>query len=175
MTGALADRVIDAVLQDEGGLSNHADDRGGLTHFGLTKPFLSDVTGRDWSDEGIRQMSVATARSVFRLWMGMRRLDQLPEDYLLAWVVTDYAVHSGSRVAIKAVQTYLGCAADGIAGAETQARWHRLAEPERRALVAHVLAARLELIGAWITKTPSQAVFAKGVMRRIAHQVRACA
>lgn len=175
MSPELQSAVLTYILADEGGVSNHSDDKGGVTAFGLTKPYLHTVTMRSWSDDEIRSMTKETALAVYRLWMKMRRLDQLPEDFLLAWIVTDFAVHSGERTAIRSVQKAIGVTPDGIAGAETQGAWHRLDDHDRRRVACQVLADRIELLGAFVTRDPRQAVFAKGWARRVAAQVRACA
>lgn len=175
MTGELTDSVLGWVLKSEGLLSDDLVDKGGLTNFGLTRQFLETVTARTWTDEQIRALTRETALSVYRLWLKMRRLDQLPEDFLLAWIVIDFAVHSGDRTAIRAVQKALGVVQDGIAGSETQGRWHLLTDVERRRVAHEVLADRFDLVGAWITHNPSQAKYAKGVMHRLSAQVRACA
>lgn len=175
MTSELVEAVLAHVLKDEGLWSNDPDDDGGYTGFGLTRPFLENVTGRTWTDADIQRLTRETALGVYRLWMKMRRLDQLPEDFLLAWIVTDFAVQSGERPAIKSLQRAIGVTADGIAGAETQGRWHLLTDDERHLAACQVLADRLELVGAWITNSPKKAKYAKGVCRRLAAQVRACA
>lgn len=175
MTTASMTVVLDAVLQDEGGLADVAGDRGGLTNYGLTRPFLETVTGRPWSDADIRALTPTTARGVYALWMRMRRLDQLPDHFLLAWVVVDYAVIAGDRRAIRAVQKHLGLAQDGIAGAETQGTWHQLSDVECRVAAAAVIADRAMHHGRDITTNPTQAKFAHGWMVRLAKQIRACA
>jgi lysozyme family protein len=175
VTPVLITETLQRILGDEGGLSNDSRDRGGLTNFGLTKPFLLAVTHRTWSDEDVAGLTRDVALSIYRLWMAMRRLDQLPEHPLLAWVVVDFAVHSGERRAIKAVQRALGIPADGIVGAETQGSWHRLGDDSLRTVAHKVLAERLELLGVMIEADHSQAAFASGWMHRCAAQVRACA
>jgi lysozyme family protein len=175
MTDVLLDAVIDRVLAHEGGFVDHPNDRGGPTNFGLTGRFLKDVTFREWSYEDIRTMTRERAKSVYRLWAQIKRLDQLPEDLLLAWIIIDFAVHSGVRPAIRASQRACGVVPDdGIAGPDTQGAWQLLSAQDRKRVAAAVLAYRLEYLGAWLQQ-PGQAIFAKGVLRRLGDQVRACA
>jgi lysozyme family protein len=173
MTKATTDAVLDRVLSEEGGLSDHASDRGGLTHFGLTRGFLETVTGRKWTDDEITALTLATARSVYTLWIQMKRLDTLPDDVELAFTVIDYAVNSGERAAIKAVQRSLGLVVDGILGPDTQRELAMLDVLERKRLRRYVLAARLEHIGLIVKATPSQSAFIHGWLKRVAAQVRA--
>lgn len=175
MTGELLDAIIRKIVLVEGGLANDPTDRGGLTHFGLTRPFLETVTARRWTDDDIRGLTSERAVSIYALWARMRRLDQLPENYLLAWVVIDFSVITTERRAIRAVQKYLGVAQDGIAGAETQGAWHRLTDEEHRQAALFVLAERIVHHGNDITQNPSQASHAKGWSVRVAEQVKACA
>lgn len=175
MTPELLDAVLDKVLGAEGGIANHENDRGGLTSHGLTRPFLETVTARKWSDEDIRSLTPKRAREIYRLWTRIRRLDQLPEDFVLAWVVIDFAVITTERRAIRALQQFMGITQDGIAGAETQGNWHRLSEGERRKAAAHVIAARMVHHGQDVKLNRKQGDFIHGWMVRLAEQVKAVA
>ena len=174
MTNELRDRVLDAILAFEGGLSDHPADGGGRTHFGLTKPFLREVTGRGWSDEEVDALTVTQARQVYALWMHTRRLDMLPEHFPLALAVADFAVHSGIRTALKAVQRRLGVVPDGIAGAETQGAWHRLTPSECNLMAGAVIEARLEHLARIVQADSTQACFLLGWLRRVGALVRTC-
>jgi len=176
VTSELIDSVLTKIIGVEGSVSNHPNDRGGLTAYGLTKPFLFHVTGREWTDEDVRGVSSQLAFGVYKLWLQMRRLDQLPEDYLLSWVVIDFAVIAGERRAIRAIQKYLGITQDGIAGAETRGAWHRLTPEERTCAAAFVLAERCVHHFNDMAANPDQAVaFGRGWGQRMAEQIRACA
>jgi len=175
MTGELLDTIIRRIVVVEGGLSDDPQDRGGITQHGLTRTFLQTVTARTWTDDQIKAINTENAVAIFKLWAAMRRIDQLPEDYLLAWVVTDFAVIAGERRAIRAIQKFLGVPQDGIAGAETQGAWHRMTDEERRGAALFVLAERIVHHGNDITQNPSQSRFAKGWANRVAEQVRSCA
>jgi lysozyme family protein len=173
VTPALLDQVLDRIFGVEGGLSNHPSDRGGLTKYGLTRPFLEDTTGRKWSDDDIRDLTSARARSITKLWAQMRRLDQLPEDFLLAWIVIDFAFHAGHRRAIRAVQQAIGVHVDGIAGSETQGAWHLLSPASRKRVVGDVLYARLDHHGRDVKANREQGDFVHGWLLRVGEQVRA--
>ena len=176
MTIDLINSVLTKILGTEGGLAEHPKDRGGVTAWGLTKPFLLTVTGREWSDDDVRGLSRDRAMAIYKLWLAMRRLDQLPEDYLLSWVVIDFAVIANERRAIRAVQKYLGVTPDGIAGAETQGAWHRLSQDERTCAAAFVVAERCVHHFNDMAANPDQAVaFGRGWGQRLAEQIRACA
>ena len=172
MTTATRDVVLQRIIDREGGHVDHPNDRHGATNWGLTKPFLQDVTGREWTDVEICSITREIALSVYSLWLQMRRLDQLPDDIELADAVIDFAVHSGSGAAVKAIQKAMGLVPDGIVGPKTQGEWHLLNERTRERVRKAVIAARLEHLGAILSRDSSQAVFALGWLRRVAAQVR---
>lgn len=174
MTRDLMDATIARILVVEGAVAHHPLDRGGLTSHGLTKPWLLDVTGREWSDADVRALGPRQARGLITLWMQLKRLDCLPDDPLLAWVVTDFAFHAGHRRAVKALQKYLGVTADGIAGAETQGAWHQLTPAQCRQAAAAVVADRAIHHFNDLAANPEQVAFGRGWGQRLAEQIRAC-
>ena len=64
------DHLIDAVLDREGGYSNHPADRGGETAFGIT----AAVARANGYDGAMRDLPLATARAIYRrlYWLGPR-------------------------------------------------------------------------------------------------------
>lgn len=170
MTTALLQTVLDRVLESEGGVSDHPADRGGLTAYGLTRPFLKDVTQRDWTDAEIVALTREQALAVYTLWAALRKLDQLPDDLRLAWAVIDYAVLHGERPAIRALQRQLGVLPDGLIGPVTIAALQRT-PAQLEAVRLGIMADRLEALGHVIAQ-PGQAVFALGWLRRVARHLR---
>ena len=165
--------IVERVIVREGGTSDHDNDRGGLTRYGLTRPFLEDVTARTWSDDEIHVIDRSAAVSLYVLWLSLRRLDQLPDHLGVADAVIDYAVHSGARSAIKATQLAIGIRVDGIAGPETQGAWGLVeSDPVQcEALRWAVMADRLRRLGRILGSDPSQRVFARGWLNRMADLV----
>ena len=64
MTASNTDRVIRLVFGHEGGYSNHPEDPGGPTKFGITAKTLGSYRrlGRDATPEEVRGLTLAEAR-----------------------------------------------------------------------------------------------------------------
>jgi len=102
----------------EGGLSDDAADKGGLTHYGVSLAFLSDLAStsknQQWlidlgvypmpvSKETIRNLSKTQARAIFRheFWDRLN-LDSLPVQ--MAVLLYDAAVNSGCAQSVRLAQ-----------------------------------------------------------------------
>jgi len=162
----VASAVIARIFAREGGVADIGDGKG-ETRWGQTTGWLAQ-----W------RFPVPTSKDEaamnYRSWLDRTNLDALcTVDDVLADVVIDFAVNSGERVAIAALQRALGTARDGVLGPQTE---KLLATVNRREAACHVLAKRLELDGRLITDHPHQyAAFARGWLTRIGAQVRALA
>lgn len=154
--------IIYKILQREGGIADVGDGKGitrfgqtdgWLAHYGLTQPKTPEHAARN-----------------YRVFLHKTRLDRLcTVDHPLADTVIDYAIHSGTSVAIDALQRSLGTKADAVIGPKTEA----LLEACNRSVIALlVLAEREELIGYLISHKTSNARYAGGWMHRIAEQQR---
>lgn len=159
------DSMIDAVLKREGGYVNHPLDKGGATNYGITLATL-----REWRKdnslqaEDVALLTVPEARQIYKnLYFDAPGFGQLPEAIWPA--IFDAAVNHGPAGAIKMLQKALGVAVDGKIGPETIAA-SKAHHPG--ALVALFLAERARKYGAIVTADPTQAVFAKGWLNRLA-------
>ena len=116
------DRLLDELLDREGGYVDHPMDRGGPTKFGITLETLRDVRRPAPVDAlDVYGLSRIEAKDIYR-----RRYvydpgyaEAIADDRLLALVV-DYAVHSGPGKATKALQRALGVTDDGVLGSQTK-------------------------------------------------------
>lgn len=153
------DHAVEQVLTHEGGFVRHPGDPGGATKFGITRETLSRAKGRPASVSDVRRLSRKEAIAIYRrlFWTAVRA-DELPPGLDLA--VFDLAVHSGPGRAVRALQTALGVAADGIAGPATL-------EAARKADVAQIIRrltnARLGFLG----RLATWPVFGRGWRRRV--------
>jgi lysozyme family protein len=162
MTGL--DLVLAAIAADEGGVKNVGDGKG-VTYYGQTPEWL-DTYGLPVPQ------SPQQAMSNWSVWLAKVQLDRivLPTYDACAHIVIDYAVHSGSFRAIRALQSALRVKADGVMGPQTLAA---LAVANRSALGRLVIAAGLELEGRLITDRPDQyAKYAAGWANRRARMIR---
>lgn len=101
------DRVVEFVLNHEGGYSNDPDDPGGETNFGISK--------RSYPMLNIKALTRADAIEIYRkdYWMHCK-CDQMPIS--IAVLLFDSAVNQGPGTAIRLLQRSLGVKTDGIVG-----------------------------------------------------------
>lgn len=115
--------AVEVVLRHEGGFVNHPRDPGGLTNMGITARTLADHRGVPLdrvTETEMRALPRAEAEEIYlsRFWNVIRG-DDLPRGLDLA--VFDWAVNSGPRRAVRALQRLVGARTDGIVGQETLA------------------------------------------------------
>ncbi len=154
--------VLKRVLGNEGGVADVGDGMG-VTRYGQTQGWLAEF--------GLPvPQSAADALANYRTWLAKTRLDLLcGADDILPDAVIDYAVNSGHRLAIEALQRTISVKDDGSIGPATIAA---LAPFNRMAVASGVIAERLEMIGHLITYRVEEARYAQSWMDRIAAQVK---
>ncbi len=99
------DRCVRAVLSEEGGLSDHPQDPGGLTKYGISR--------RAYPDLDIRRLTMDDVIEIYRrdYWNPVHGTD-LPAS--LALLVFDAAVNQGVGTAVRLLQKTLGVKEDGV-------------------------------------------------------------
>ena len=113
------DDALEVVLRWEGGYSDHPNDPGGATNFGITIATL-----RRWrapqlvAEEDVRSLTRAEAAEIYRAnYWDLCRCEELPDAVAIA--VFDSAVNHGPTRARRLLQTAAGVEADGIFGPVT--------------------------------------------------------
>jgi lysozyme family protein len=157
-------RALPFVLRVEGGLSDHAADRGGKTKHGITQATYD--AWREGTGQTKRSVSEVTAEEVQAIyhkeyWLAAR-CDSLPWPLSLAHF--DASVNHGPETAWRIMQRALGVKDDGQPGPVTmQAAYAANVESltwrwlkERAAFYANIVKAK-----------PGQAVFLKGWLNRL--------
>ncbi len=169
----------------EGGESDHPDDGGGLTKYGVSLKFLGGLSGTQSNRDVLERMGIRLpitrqviydltrdqAASLFRwqFWDKLR-LGLIP--LRPAVVLYDAAVNSGPAQSVKLAQRgYNRCVAygqplvvDGIMGPATRAAM-QLADTDK-ALTA-MLDAREAFFQTIVANNPSQQVFLRGWINRV--------
>lgn len=122
------ERLIDAVIEREGGYTNHPADRGGPTNFGITQQ-----VARAFGFKGdMRSLPRATAVAIYRerYWTGPK-LDQIAAIFpQLSHEMFDTAVNMGPAIVVRFLQRVLNVcnrgasdypdiSADGVVGRMT--------------------------------------------------------
>lgn len=157
--------IVERIVDREGGVSADADDRGGVTNWGITVPWLSDVSGHPVTVEDVRTLTRTEAVQWYLSWATMCRFDTLGDalwqnDKVMDCIL-DWAVNAGARSAITMVQGLIGVKQDGLIGPDTLAAAHKR-PPAIKDLVAHRLMARANQC----VMQPSQVKFLNGWIRR---------
>lgn len=113
------DLVFDHVMQSEGGYSNHPNDPGGPTRWGVTLVDLR-IWRRDQSltAQDVKVLAIDEAKQIFRArYWDLVKGDALPAG--LDYAVSDFAYNSGVSRAVKFLQQLLGVKVDGVLGEAT--------------------------------------------------------
>ena len=148
--------AFDKLLGHEGDYSNHKDDPGGKTRYGIT-----EAVARAGGYTGdMKALPLDVAKRIYRqAYWDLVRADELPAT--VRYAVFDAAVNSGAGQAVRWLQRALDVADDGRIGPVTLGA-ASLANPE--ALKAAILGQRLR----FMTQLSNWPSFSRGWARRIA-------
>ena len=152
-------RALAEVLRHEGGYVDHPRDPGGATNLGITLATLSRHRGRAVTKAEVRALTRAEAAEIYRgtFWNAVAG-DRLPAGIDLA--VFDYAVNSGPRRAVAAVQRVAAAPASGVMDSVTL---QMLAKAGRAEIVKALTRQRL----GFLHRLPIWPVFGRGWARRV--------
>lgn len=150
------DAAFDRLLGHEGEFSDHPDDPGGATRWGVTQR----VARANGYEGDMRAFPAEQAKAIYRrqYWDAVRA-DDLPP--ALRYAVFDAAVNSGVAQAAKWLQRAVGVPDDGRIGPQTVIA-ARAAQPDFA--LRRMIAARLRLM----TDLKSWPAFSRGWSRRLA-------
>jgi lysozyme family protein len=150
------DQAFDALLNHEGGYSDHAADPGGKTRYGVTEAVAREVGYRG----DMRELPLDLAKQIYKnsYWDAVKA-DQLPS--AVRYLVFDAAVNSGVGQAARWLQRAVKVKDDGVIGPMTLLAANQ-SNPE--ALARRVLAQRLRFMSG-LANWPA---FSRGWARRIA-------
>lgn len=149
------------LLGHEGEFSDHPDDPGGKTRFGITESVAREVGFKG----DMRELPMDLAQRIYleKYWKPIRA-DDLPPG--VRYAVFDGAVNSGPAQATRWLQRALGVQADGLIGPQTLAAAYA---QDCNALRMRMLAQRLR----FMTDLGNWPAFSRGWARRIADLMEA--
>lgn len=150
------DQAFAVLIGHEGDFSDHPDDPGGKTRYGVTEAIAREVGYRG----DMRELPLELAKRIYqeRYWKTVRA-DELPAT--VRYVMFDAAVNSGPAQAIKWLQRAVNVQDDGIIGPRTLAA---TAAVDSQRLKAVIIAQRLR----FMTDLRNWNSFSRGWARRIA-------
>jgi lysozyme family protein len=149
------DDAFDRLIGHEGGYVNDRRDPGGETKFGISK--------RSYPGEDIAGMTLERAKVIYRrdFW-GPAGCDAVPDS--VRFDLFDFAVNSGVRNAVRALQRTVGETDDGVVGPLTL---QAIGSMPAARLSARLNGARLD----FMASLSSWPAFGRGWARRIASNV----
>lgn len=154
------DLALTRLLQHEGGYTNHPDDPGGPTNFGITIADYRRYAKSDATAADVRAMPVDEAKTIYRKrYWDAQRCDDLPAG--VDYAVFDYGVNSGIGRSGKVLRRVLQLPDD--TGVVTDAVIAAARAADARLLVSAICDERLRLLKSLETWD----VFGKGWGRRV--------
>lgn len=153
------DQAFIDLLGHEGGYTNHPDDPGGETNWGITV-----AVAREHGYLGsMKDLDQEVAKQIYAKKYWLAAFDQLP--YPVAFQVFDAAVNSGVGQAVRWLQRSVGAADDGKLGPITLATV-QVADPLKLVLLFN--AERLM----FMTNLSTWPSFSRGWARRVASNLK---
>ena len=173
MSEAVEERVLDEVLENEGGYQRMPEDKGNKnskgqlvgTNFGISAPVYEKVLGRPPTVEDMKDMSEDEAREIYRdqyIRPVKENLGVLPDHPAFPQIV-DMAVNHGYSGATSILQRALGTKVDGKAGPATR---KKLADADPKELNDKLVDERINEYNRTAQRDDSQAKFLKGWTNR---------
>lgn len=155
------DQAFDKLIGHEGGYSNHSQDPGGATMYGITVA----VARANGYKGAMEMLTLEQAKAIYhaQYWLAIKA-DQLPDE--VRFDVFDAAVNSGPAQAAKWLQRAVGAIGDGVIGPQTLEACKFV---PGMVLAKQFNGQRLQ----FLTELPGWPAFGKGWARRVAKNLMA--
>lgn len=159
--------MITALMNREGGFTDHPADKGGPTKYGITLGTLSKYLARPVTRHDIEALSPETAKEIYytRYYL-LPRMDALPKE--IQPIMLDMCAHHGPSQAIRLLQRVINLAGihtvteDGICGPQTQSAARGSFDAMGDYFINALVEERLTFFRQIVSRNPSQFVFLKG-------------
>lgn len=164
-------KLIPFIKRFEGGFVNDPVDVGGATNSGVTLSTFQHYYGIDKDANDLRRMTDKQWTNIFLQGFWYKcKADQIINPSV-AYLLVDWSWHSGTKTAIKAIQSILGVAQDGIMGPQTLKAINNV---DGENLFYRLFNARQNFLYDLIRRRPSYKKYEKGFMRRIFELYELC-
>jgi lysozyme family protein len=163
-------KIIDDVLDKEGGYVNHNNDRGGPTNFGITKETLEAWRHKKLTADDVKALSRTEAFTIYKHNYYLNSgITGLP--ILIQPIVFDMAVNMGPSGGIKLLQKLLNkisvrVVVDGNIGYATRYSASEACKNYPDTIINLITTARIERYKAIAARDPEQKVFLSGWIAR---------
>jgi lysozyme family protein len=160
------DEALDYLLEEEGGWSNHKDDRGGATMYGVTQATYDGYRrAKSLPKRSVRQIEHSEARELYdTMYWRAASCHLLP--WPISYLTFDAAVNSGPSRAVRWTQAGLGVSPDGKIGTKTLEAARATLEAGDGARLYAIVDARVQFLSALVKSKPTQLAFLLGWWRR---------
>ena len=154
--------LIDEVIQREGeAYTNHPNDKGGPTKWGITLATLSSYRKKQCTAKDVEELTRQEAKAIYSSIYA--EPFSFCKDMEIHELLIDSAVNHGVGNAAKLLQRAIGVEDDGSIGPKTK----MAVIAYRGSLFNAVFAERLTFYGRIVKNNPSQSVFIEGWMNRM--------
>lgn len=166
----LVDAILADVIRREGTTYvAHPRDRGGPSRYGITQATLEQWRGHPVASQDVRALAREEALAIYRArYVTAPGFLKVTHDPGLLGALVDFAVHSGPRTAILALQRVVGVDEDGVIGPATVAATRARPPLDVR---WSLLVLRAELLCRLVWRHPGQRVFLRGWLTRVLEQL----
>jgi lysozyme family protein len=161
------DKSLGWLLEEEGGWSDHPNDKGGQTFNGVTQGTYDDWRVRvvKLPKQSVRKATASEIRNLYEvLYWRAAGCDRLP--WPLSYVTFDAAVNSGVSRAVRWLQGGLGVEQDGKVGPGTLASANAAVQSGDAAKIVATVDQRVQFLVALVRRDTSQLAFLLGWWRR---------
>lgn len=160
------DEALEFLLEEEGGWSNHKNDRGGATMYGVTQAvYTAWRKKKGLPSQTVRKITHAEARALYEEeYWNAASCHKLP--WPISYITFDAAVNSGAGRAVRWLQEGLNLSQDGIAGPRTIAAAQAAVDQGNGKALLAILDARVSFLARLVQKNSTQTDFLLGWWRR---------
>jgi len=161
------DNIFQTVIGLEGGYSNHAQDSGGATKYGITE----QVARRNGYDGNMRELPLKTAKNIYYQKYWIEPQFHKIKEYSIAEELFEQGINLGTSQATKNLQKSINLVCDksltvdGIIGSKTLKAYNKCKHKDDIYTMLNMLQARryIEIV----ENNPKQKVFLRGWLRRV--------
>lgn len=166
-TNKSLEAALSLLLLEEGGWSNHPNDKGGATFNGVTQATYDDYRTRlaKKPKQSVRKTTEDEVRNLYEvMYWRAAGCDRLP--WPISYMTFDAAVNSGVSRAVRWTQAGMGIQQDGQVGPNTiSVAQQAVLEGDGKKLLG-IVDARTEFLARLVQRSPTQASFLLGWWRR---------